>query len=123
MTTRDPVAGFFDELGARGHEPLLDAATCKVRFDVVDGRRTERWTLTVTKGDLAVSRAAGASDLVIRGERPLLERLVRGEANAMAALLRGELTLDGTSELIVLVQRLFPRPRRTRAASRARRRK
>jgi putative sterol carrier protein len=119
MTTRDPVAGFFDELGARGHEPLLDKATGTVRFDVVSGRRTERWAVTVIKGELGVTRKDVSPDLVIRGERALLERVVRGEANAMAALLRGELTIDGDSELLVLVQRLFPRPRGARAAGRA----
>ena len=119
MTAKDPVAEFFDGLSERGHEPVLGNATGTVRFDVVGGKQTESWTLTVKKGDLAVSRNGGKADVVIRGDRKLLEKLVRGEANAVAALLRGELTTQGDAELLVLMQRLLPRPH-TRAPKRAR---
>jgi hypothetical protein len=35
----DPTAEFFDELGRRGHEPLLEKATGTLRFDIADGKR------------------------------------------------------------------------------------
>jgi putative sterol carrier protein len=109
----------MDDLAARGDDPSLANATGTVRFDVVDGRRTERWFVTVTKGALDVSRRNVGADAVVRGPRPLFERLVRGKANATAAFLRGALTLEGNVGLLVLVQRLFKRPSGARAKSRA----
>jgi len=109
MTTTDAVAEFFDGLAARGHEPLLEKTTANLRFDVVDGKRTERWFLVVKKGDLTVSRRNVAADCVIRAERPLLERVFSGNANPVAAFLRGELFVVGRPELILLFQRLLPR--------------
>jgi predicted lipid carrier protein YhbT len=119
----DATTEFFELLASRGHEPLLEKATGTLRFDIVDGRKTERWFLTTTKGDLAVSRKNVAADLVIRGDRTLFERMVRGKANAMAALLRGALTIEAESreapELLVLFQRLLPRPHAARTRGRA----
>jgi Alkyl sulfatase C-terminal len=119
----DPTTEFFDGLAARGHEPLLDKATGTLRFDVVDGKRTERWFLIVKKGDLTVSRRNVEADLVVRCERPLFEELITGKANAMAAVLRGAMSIAATSgeaaELLVLFQRLLPRPRDARQKGRA----
>src|SRR5262245_1156494 len=100
----------MEGLAARGHEPCLAKASGTVRFDVVDGANTERWLLTVTKGDLAVSRRNARADVVLRGPRRLFEQLVQGNANATAAVLRGALEVEGNLGLIVLVQRLLPRP-------------
>jgi putative sterol carrier protein len=110
----DVIAAVFDQLAARGHEPQLEKATATVRFDVRDGSRTQRWLLTVKKGDLTVSRRNAVADLVIRCDRTLAERLFTGKANAMSAVLRGELAVEGSAELLVLVQRLLPRPRLAR---------
>jgi alkyl sulfatase BDS1-like metallo-beta-lactamase superfamily hydrolase len=110
----DAVAGIFDSLAARGHDPRLGSVTATVRFDVVDGRRTQHWLLSVKNGDVQVSRKSSAADLVIRCERALAERLFTGKANAMSAVLRGELTVEGSADLLVLIQRLLPRPRAAR---------
>jgi hypothetical protein len=109
----DAIAEFMDGLATRGYEPALAKATGAVRFDVVDGGRTERWILTLNRGTLDVSRGDGAADLVVRLDRPLFERIVRGRANAFAAVLRGEATIEGgeSSDLLVQIQRLLPRPR------------
>ena len=38
----DATEQFFEELGQRGYEPLVAKFSGRVRFDVVDGRRTEQ---------------------------------------------------------------------------------
>ena len=110
----DVIAGVFDRLVADGHDTRLKNVTATVRFDVMDGGRTNRWLLTVKNGDVQVSRKSAPADIVIRCERELAERLFTGKANAMSAVLRGELTVEGSADLLVLIQRLLPRPRAAR---------
>jgi putative sterol carrier protein len=108
--TSDSIAEFFAELGRRGHEPLLEKARGSARFDVADGRRTERWLVTIDKGDLRVSRRNAAADCILRVERSSFERAVAGKLNLMAAVLRGEVGISGDERLIVLLRRLFLKP-------------
>ena len=112
----DDVVEFFEELGRRGHEPLLAKVRGRVRFDLVDGGRTDRWLVAVDKGDTTVSHQGGRAECTIRAERALFERLCRGEENAMAAVLRGALVCSGDVELLYAIQRLFPGPPRERPA-------
>ena len=114
----DDVVKFFEELGRRGHEPLLAKVTGRVRFDLVDGGRTDRWLVAVDKGDITVRHEGGLADCAIRAERALFERLCRGEENAMAAVLRGALVCTGDVELLYAIQRLFPGPPREQPAMR-----
>ena len=114
----DDVVEFFEELGRRGHEPLLAKVTGRVRFDLVDGGRTDRWLVAVDKGDTVVSHQDGRAECTIRAERALFERLCRGEENAMAAVLRGALVCTGDVELLYAIQRIFPGPPRKRPALR-----
>ena len=114
----DAVVEFFEELGRRGHEPLLAKVTGRVRFDLVDGGRTDRWLVAVDKGDTTVSHKGGPAECTIRAERALFERLCRGEVNAMAAVRRGALVCTGDVELLYAIQRLFPGPPRERPALR-----
>jgi len=116
----DPTGEFFDELGRRGHEPLLEKATGTVRFDVKDGKRTDRWLVAITKGDLAVSRRNTGADCVVSTDRALFDGVASGRRNAMAALLRGEMGVEGDVRLLVAFQRLFPGPPRARRRSRTR---
>jgi len=104
------TAGFFDELGSRGHEPLLRKVTGSARFDVVAGQRTERWLVTIDKGDIRVSRGNAAAGSVLRADKASFDRVVAGELNLMAAVLRGEVAVEGDPRLLVRLQRLFPRP-------------
>ena len=121
----DPTAEFFGELSERGHEPLLQKATGTVRFDLVDGKRTDRWLVTVRKGDVAVSRRNVRADCVMRADKAFFDRVATGELSAVAAVLRGELAVEGDWRLLVLVRRLFPgppgTPKKGRAAGYARR--
>jgi predicted lipid carrier protein YhbT len=114
----DDVVEFFEELGRRGHEPLLAKVTGRVRFDLVDGARTDQWLVALDKGDAVVSHQAGQAECTIRAERALFERLCRGEENAMAAVLRGAVVCTGDVELLFAVQRIFPGPPRQQPAMR-----
>jgi putative sterol carrier protein len=104
------VAEVFDELGRRGHEPLLEKASGSARFEVVDGKKTERWLVTIDKGDIGVSSRNAAADCVVRADKAFFDRAVKGERNFLAAVLRGEVAIEGDAKLLVLLQRLFPRP-------------
>ena len=106
--TSDSIAEFFAELGRRGHEPLLEKARGSARFDIADGKRTERWLLTIDKGDLRVSRRNTAADCILRVDRSSFERAVAGELNLMAAVLRGEVAVGGDPRLLVLLQAALP---------------
>ena len=118
--TPDSIAEFFAELGRRGHEPLLEKAKGSARFDIADGKRTQRWLVTIDKGDLLVSRRNAAADCILHVERSSFERAVAGKLNLMAAVLRGEIGIGGDERLIVLLRRLFLKPPRRRRSQTAR---
>jgi putative sterol carrier protein len=83
----DSTAELFHELGRRGHEPLLEKGTGTIRFDLVDGTRTDRWLVTLNRGDVSVSRKNVAADCVVRTERTLFDAMATGDVNGMAAYL------------------------------------
>jgi putative sterol carrier protein len=110
----DATAQFFDALVERGHEPLLEKATGTLRFDLKDGSKTDRWLVTVVKGDFTVSRQNLRADCVVTADKSLFDGIVSGKTNAMAALLRGAMGVEGDVQLLVLFQRLLPGPSRSR---------
>ena len=110
----DATAEFFDALVERGHEPLLEKATGTVRFDLREGRKTDRWLVSIVKGELAVSRRNLKADCVLTTDKTLFDDVASGRANAFAALLRGAAEVEGNVQLLVLFQRLFPGPPRAR---------
>jgi putative sterol carrier protein len=105
-----PTEAFFTELAARGHDPRLGHAAGTVRFDLTGGHRVERWSVTIDRGAVTVSRRGGPADAVVRIDRDAMDRLVTGRSNAMAAAVRGELIPDGDLALVLLFQRVFPAP-------------
>jgi putative sterol carrier protein len=110
----DATSKFFDALVERGHESLLEKATGTVRFDLKDGKKTDRWLVTVLRGDIAVSRQHRRADSIVSADKALFDGVASGRTNAMAALLRGAMSVEGDVQLLVLFQRLFPGPRRSR---------
>jgi putative sterol carrier protein len=117
-TAQDPTRSFFDDLVARGHEPLLENNSGTLRFDLADGRRTEHWFVSIDKGDISVSNASAAADTVLRTERSVFDQVASGRTNALAAVLRGELVPEGDLGLLMAFQRFFPGPPRSRARRR-----
>jgi putative sterol carrier protein len=91
----DTTADFFNGLAMRGHEPLLDKAKGTMRFELVDGKKTERWLVAVDKGDVTVSHKNVGADCTLRTDKASFDGMAAGTVNATAAVLRGELAVDG----------------------------
>ena len=106
----DATTEFFDELGERGHEPLLEKVTGTLRFDLGARRKTDYWLVTIVKGDVAVSQENRPADCVVQMDKALFDSVVSGRENAVAALLRGAVGIEGDIELLMLFDRLFPGP-------------
>jgi hypothetical protein len=108
--TSDPVSQFFAVLAEPGHLATFEGQSATLRFDLLNGVGPERWYLTVTNGDVAVSRRNAAADAIVRLQRPAFEAMVTGRLNAQAALLRGLLTCEGSMAALIMFQRCLPGP-------------
>lgn len=110
--TASHSAEFFDELARRGHEPMLERVTAKLRFEITDGGG-DGGALTrlvsIDHGDLHISADQSEADATITCSGSELDDLVTGRTSAVASLLRGTLAARGDLELMVLAQRLFSR--------------
>jgi putative sterol carrier protein len=109
-TMTDPSAEFFKELQQQGHMPLLKKVSGTLRFEVVNGKHSTRWFITIKRGDVTVSRQGGKADCIVKGDRSVIDGIWTGAVNPMAAVLRGEISVEGDTELLVLFQRLLPGP-------------
>jgi putative sterol carrier protein len=112
--TSNATSDFFARLALREHEPLLRRANGTIRVELQDGKRTDRWLVTVSKGDVRITHDGGPADCVVACRKGVFERLVSGQANPVVALLRGDLLLMGDYNLAILFQRVFPGPRSSR---------
>lgn len=110
----DATARFFADLAARGDEPLLRKASGSMRFDVVSGRKTRRWLVSVDKGAVRVEDGGAEATCVIRAEQAVFDKIATGRLNAVAAVLRGDVVVAGDWRMLVRLQRLFPSPPRRR---------
>src|SRR5262249_39618694 len=106
----DATAEFFGSLTQRGHVPLLEKARGTVRFELAEGKRTDRWLLVVDRGDLSVSRRNVRGDCTIRTNKALFERIVDGEVHATAAVLRRAVPMHREMEPLLPPQKPFPGP-------------
>ena len=104
------IPPFFEELGRRGHEPLLEKISGTLRFDLRSRQRVDHWLITIRRGDVAIAEQEGSADCVVQIDKALFERVANGTENAVAALLRGEIGVEGNIELLMLFDRLFPGP-------------
>jgi len=106
----DPVTRFFAALGKPGHLAIFEGDTASVRLDVLDGKKVERWHVSIAQGDVAVTRGGGPADAIIRVERRYLEAMVTGRLNAQAAFLRGLFACEGSVGALMMFQRCLPGP-------------
>ena len=102
------TAAFFDELGRRGHEPLLGRISATVRFDIGDGASVDHRLVSIDNGDIRVSSENVPADGTVIISETLLDDIINGRTGAMAAFLRGALLVEGDPGVVVFVQRLFP---------------
>jgi len=111
----DSTSEFFDRLAQPASRPPLGTVTGTIRIDLDQGKATEHWLLTVDHGNVSVSNKNAKAEATLHTDKRLFDQLVRGEANALASILRGLATADGRTELLVLLQRLFPDPPSSRS--------
>jgi putative sterol carrier protein len=111
--TRDAAnraSRFFADLEAQGHDPLLAHTTGTLQFDLREGKEVEHWFVTVTKGDIEVSRDERQADVTFELDGGLFAAMAEGKTNAMAAVLRNEVQVVGDLGLAMSFQRVFPGP-------------
>lgn len=106
----DATTEFFDGLGQRGHEQLLEKTTGALRFDLETDKGNDTWFVDITRGDVTVSHKRAKADCVMRTDALLFEAMAEGRANLMAAIMRGVVGVEGDLTLLVKFQRLFPGP-------------
>lgn len=106
----DPITQFFAALDQPGHLATFEGESAKVRFDVLDGKKVERWHISITKGDVAISHSNGSADATVRIDRPHAQALVTGRLNAQAAYLRGLFSCEGSVGALMMFQRCLPGP-------------
>lgn len=104
----DASENFFYQLGQRGHEPALETVTGSVRFDLLEGERTDHFRVALSHGDVAVSREDTDADCVLITKRAIFDDIASGETTLLVSLLRGDLGIQGDPGMLVLFQRLFP---------------
>ncbi|HLK00561.1 MAG TPA: SCP2 sterol-binding domain-containing protein [Streptosporangiaceae bacterium] len=108
--TADPVTHFFAALEKQGHLATFEGACATVRLDVVDGKKVERWHISITRGDVAVTHSGGPADATVRIDRGHLEALITGRMNAQAAFLRNLFACEGSVAALMMFQRCLPGP-------------
>lgn len=108
----DATTRFFEAVKARGHEPRLEKVRGTLRFDLTNGKQTNRWLVAIDKGEIAVSHRNARADCVVRTDSGVFERIASGDANPVTAVLRGAMAIEGDPQMLVQFRRLFPAPGR-----------
>ena len=98
---------FFAQLGEETHVRLLEGISGTILAEIKDAKRTERWYVTIHRGDVAVSHSGSAPDCVIRTDGATFDAILTGKVNAMPALLRGLVEVEGKVALLLALQALF----------------
>jgi hypothetical protein len=109
-----PTAEFFEQLGRRGHEPVLEEVVGTIRFDLTDEHGTDQWYVTINNGDVRVSRESGPADCVVHVEPAVFDQFVTGQLHTMPAWLRHLFWVDGNVVIWRIFDHLFPGPAHAR---------
>ncbi len=104
----EPTEHFFAELSERGRVPALEPFSGSVLFELRDGEHTERYFLTITRGEMSVAREGVNSDCILRTDVGCFDAIAAGELNAVQAVLRGLVDIEGQGILLAALRRLFP---------------
>jgi hypothetical protein len=107
----DLISEFFASLAAPGYIATFAGESATLRFDVTSSARMQHWYVTISNGNVAVSKDNSPADAIVRIDRPYLEDIVRGRLNAQAATLRQVLTVEGSMAALMMFQRCLPGPR------------
>jgi hypothetical protein len=99
---------FFDRLASGESVSVIGSAKGTIRFDLIDGRRTDYWRVALNRRTIAVTRSDEPADTVITAQRKDFDEVADGHINALAAGLRGLLAIQGDPAVLVRFQRLFP---------------
>ena len=111
---------FFDRLASGESVAVLGSTKGTIRFDLLDGKRTEHWHVALNRGSVAVTRADDPADCVIRSTRSVFDEIADGRMSPLPAALRGQVGIEGDQTLLVRFQRLFPAGKRKPAKASAR---
>lgn len=106
----DPISEFFASLAAPGYIETFAGESATLRFDVTSGSKMQHWYLTISNGNVTVTRDNSPADAIVKIERPYLEDIVRGRLNAQAAMLRQVLAVEGSMAALMMFQRCLPGP-------------
>jgi len=106
----DPVTQFFAALDEPGHLATLEGDSTVIRFDVLDGKKAERWHVSIARGEVAVTHDDRPADATVRIDRRHFEAMVTGYLNAQAAFLRGLFACEGSVGALMSFQRCLPGP-------------
>jgi putative sterol carrier protein len=109
MPNASPAERFFTELAGRGHARLLEGTSGTLLVELGEGEKapTERWFVTIKRGDVSVSREGPEADCVLWTSPATFEAILDGRLNAFSAMLRGLLEAEGRIHLLVALQALF----------------
>jgi SCP-2 sterol transfer family len=104
------TADFFEKLGRRGHEPLLEVVDATIRFDLRDEHGIDHWFVVIKNGDVQVSRDDRPADCIVHTDRAVFDQLVTGQLQSQSAWLRHLFRMDGDAGLMRLFDRILPGP-------------
>ena len=98
---------FFEEVGREGHVRLLEHSSGTILIELKDEGSTERWYVTIHRGDVSVSRKGVAPDCTMRTDGKTFDAIIAGKMNTLPALLRGLAEVEGRVGLLVAMQALY----------------
>jgi hypothetical protein len=109
-TEPDPIGDFFDQLGRRGHEPVLEEADGIIRFDLRDEHGIDHWFVLIRNGDVQVSREDHPADCIVYTDRATFDMMVTGQLQTIPAWLRNLFWVEGDPVLWRSFHGILPGP-------------